>query len=277
MIMDIGEETLQIMRNAAKRIEERSRAYRLSEESVTNGVYPRVTAHIFGQLDHEGLAILLPVNYSKQYNGAAEVLYRHCMDALGYVGDVEVVNSQGLVEMRVRSANIHNVHNLDRRLLHYPRSLEDIRVVPALGMNYLASSAVARPKRDVKRMHTKAEKLLSYGIGHDGFTTRQAAEFLGLRLPSARQHIRVLLKKKLVEREGKKYVPLVDEMPPAETNRDRLIEYARQKREFGLSNAAKRLKISDSLASHHLKKLVEIGVLRKIKPGRYKYSARHDI
>lgn len=266
--MDINQETLQLMKGAARRIEERDREYRAGSDEKQ---YTRVTAHIMGQLDHDGLGIVLPINHSKSYAGIVNAVYQHCIRAVEFVGDVDVVNYQGLVCARVRAAGIHHVHNLERRFMYYPQILARARVIPALDMRYFASSAAPRPKRDVKRVHTKAEQLLLYGIEKYGFTTKEAAEFLGQRTPTVRQHIRVLLSRGLIEREGKKYVPTIDELPLSETTRDQVLEYAKKHSKTRAIKVAKHLQISQSLAVHHLGKLTEIGLLKKIMPGHYEY------
>ncbi|MFA4820436.1 MAG: hypothetical protein WC613_05790 [Candidatus Aenigmatarchaeota archaeon] len=271
-MINITDETLQIMKRAARRLEERNMEYGDSETRLSRCT--RVTLPIRGQLDHEGLDIVLPVNRSKKYGNITNVFYQHCMRALSYLGDVQVGSYGGLVAMSVREANIHKVHAMERRFLYYPRLLADVHVVPSLEMSYLPSSAVPRPKREVNRMHTKSEELLSFGIKNNGFTTKEAAEFLKLRVTTTRRHIFKLSKDGLIEREGKGYVPTVDELPPSETTRDQIIEYAREKQWFRLMHAAKHLEVEDSLLCHHIKRLTKMGVLRKIKPGHYKYTGK---
>ncbi|MEK6888100.1 MAG: hypothetical protein AABX14_04095 [Candidatus Aenigmatarchaeota archaeon] len=270
-MISITEETLKIMKRAARRLEERYSEYRSRIEEDSDRKYTRVTAPIRGQMDHEGLSVLLPINCSKKYNGSINVFYEHCMRALGYVGNVEVTRYQGLVAMQVNAANIHNIHCLERRFLYYPRELANVQIVPSLEMIYLPSSAIPRPKREVNKMHTRPEELLSYGIKHNGFTTREAAEFLKLKVTAARGHIFKLRKKGLIEREGKRYVPTVDELPPSETTRDQILDYARKKHRFRLMYAARHLKVESPLLCHHIKRLTKTCMLRKIMPGLYEY------
>lgn len=275
--MNIREETLQIMTQAAHRLEERNRRY--MEAGNPSSGYPRVTAPIKGQLDHDGLSILLPLQTSKNYNGLLGAFYSHCLRAIEYIGCVETSDYRGIVAMRVRNANIRSVKNLERRLLRYPLRLDKARIVPSFDMSYAASTAVSwKPQKGRKLDCKKSKVLLAYLIIRShGATIKEAVEDLCISESAARKRTMFLIGKKFVEAKKipgsteKRYVPVVKEMPQGETTRDRIIDYAEKAGEFRLRDVGISLGISRYTACHHLNYLVREEKVKRMGDGFYRY------